>query len=73
MGNTLLGIDTSDANQYGVWGGSTTGGALSSNHYENFGLSSTENVNKLLLVGNDLYSVGTVQCTNKVPLICVCF
>ena len=74
IGYTLLGIDTSDANQYGVWGGSATGGALGSSHCENFGLSSTENVNKLMLVGTDLYSTGTVQCnTNTRPLICICY
>ena len=29
----------------------------------------SENVNKLMLVGNDLYSTGIIQCNNKSHLI----
>ncbi len=70
---TLLGLSASESNHYGVWGGSATGGALGSRNCDNFGSSSTANAYKLIIVGDSLYSAGYDTCTNKRPLICICY
>ena len=70
---TLLGLSSSETGHYGVWGGSATGGALGSRNCDNFGSSSTANAYKLIIVGDSLYSAGYDTCTNKRPLICICY
>ena len=73
MYQAILGVTTESAYNL-VWGGSASGGALSSNHCENFGASSTANVNYLYLgAGSDFYSTGSDGCANTHPLICICY